>query len=109
MAYDKGRPKGRPCRLLELATESSVVVLDDDPAVAAIEIPVPVALADNNRIAVPVIPALTNDFAFANDVAVAVALTDGDANRAHADTDFFRTGRQRGADQRSSHYGSKAN
>jgi hypothetical protein len=87
--------------------ESSVVVIDDDLASVVIEIPITVALPDDDGVPVAVIATLANDLALANDIAVAVAMTDGHTHRAHAHPDFFRAGRQCGPDQRGSRYGSK--
>jgi hypothetical protein len=89
-----------------LRWKSSVVVIDDDLTPVVIEIPVAIALSNDDGVAIAVIATLANDFALANNVTVA-ALTDGHADRTHADTDFFCTGRQCGPDQRGSRYGSK--
>jgi hypothetical protein len=82
-------------------------VIDDHLPPAVIEIPIAIAPSNDDSVAIAVIATFTNDFAFANDVTVAMALTDGHADRAHADADFFRRGRQCGPDQRSSRYRSK--
>ena len=79
-------------------------MIDDDLASVVIEIPITVALPDDDGVAVAVIATLTNDLALVNDIAVAVALTDGHTHRTHAHADFFRTGRQRGPDQGGSRY-----
>ena len=79
--------------------ESSVVVIDDDLASVVIEIPITVALPDDDGVPVAVIATLANDLALANDIAVAVAMTDGHTHRAHAHPNFFRAGRQCRLDQ----------
>jgi hypothetical protein len=87
---------------------NSVVMIDDHLPPAVIEIPIAVAPSNDDSVAIAGIATFANDFTFPNDVTVAMALTDGHADRAHADADFFRAGRQCGPDQRSSRYGSKA-
>ena len=76
-------------------------MIDDDLAAVVIDIPIVIALFDDNRVAIAVI------VPFANDIAVAVAFTDRHADRAHTDANFFCGCRQRGSDERGSRYNSK--
>jgi hypothetical protein len=101
---DKGRPKAAlSSDDLSQFSRSSVVV-DDDLAAVVIDIPVTIASLDNDRVAITVIVPVANHFAFANDFAVTMALTDRHADRTHAYADFFGECRQRGSDKRGSHY-----
>jgi hypothetical protein len=59
-----------------------------------------VALPDDHGVAIAMIAPFAHHFAFANDVAVAVAFADRYAGRAHTHTNFIRTCRQRGSDER---------
>jgi hypothetical protein len=82
------------------------VAIDDDLAAIVIDIAVMLASFDDNRVAIAVIIPVTNHFAFANAVAVAMAFTDRHAGRTHADANFFRKCRQRCSDDGGRSYGS---
>jgi hypothetical protein len=81
-----------------------LVVVDDDLATVVIDIPVMVALLDDDGVAITVIVAVANDLTFADDVAVTMAFANGHANRPDADADLFCACRQRGSDKRGSRY-----
>jgi hypothetical protein len=78
------------------------IVVDDDLAAVAIDIPIVIAPLDDNRVAIAVIVPVANHFAFANDIAVTMTVADRHADRADADADFFRACRQRGSNKRGS-------
>jgi hypothetical protein len=81
---------------------AKLFVIDDHLAAVVIDIPVMVAPLDDDRVAIAVIVAVANYLAFANDVAVTMALADGYADRTHAHTDLFCACRQCGSDKRGS-------
>jgi hypothetical protein len=83
------------------------IVIDDDLAAVVVDIPIMVALLDDDRVVIAAI-AVAHDIAVAHrvDIAVAMALADRHADRADADADFFRTGWQRGSDHRGGRYNS---
>jgi hypothetical protein len=93
---EKGRPKAALSSQASCSRRS--VVIDDDLAAVVIDIPIVIALFDDNRVAIAVIIPVANHFAFANDVAVTMAFADGHADRAHTDANFFCGCRQRGSD-----------
>jgi hypothetical protein len=68
-------------------------VIDDDLAAVVIDVAIMVALLDDDRVAIAVVVAVANDLAFANDIAVTMAFTDGHADRPDAHTDLFCTRR----------------
>jgi hypothetical protein len=102
----KSRPKAALSSQASCRSPGSVVI-DDDLAAVVIDIPIVIALFDDNRVAIAVIVPVANHFAVANDIAVAVAFTDRHADRAHTDANFFCACRQRGSDERGSRYNSK--
>jgi hypothetical protein len=82
-------------------------VIDDDLAAVVIDIPIMIALFDDDRIAIAVIVAVANHFALANDIAISMALADGHADRSHTNANFIRNCRQRGSEQSGGRYNSK--
>jgi hypothetical protein len=80
-------------------------VIDDDLAAVVVHVPIMVALFDDDRIVIAMI-AVANHVAVASyiDIAVAMALTDGHADRTHTHANFFRKRRQRSPDHRGSRY-----
>jgi hypothetical protein len=82
-------------------------VVDDDLAAVVIDIPIVIALLDDDRIVVAAIAvAIANYIALAHDVDIAVAMTftNGHADRADTHAHFFRTHRQSRSDHRGSRY-----
>jgi hypothetical protein len=82
-------------------------VIDDHFAAVVIDVPIMVALFDDDRITIAVIVAVANHFTLANDVAITMALADGHADRSHTHANFFRKRRQRGSEQRGGRYNSQ--
>jgi hypothetical protein len=81
-------------------------MIDDDLAAIMIHIPVMIALIDDDRVVIAVSVAVANHIAVPNhiDIAVAMALADGHADRADAHANFFCKCRQRSADHRGGRY-----
>jgi hypothetical protein len=86
---------------------AGLVVIDNDLAAVVIDIPIVIALLDDDGIAVAVIVAVTNHFALANDLAVTMSVADRHADRTHTYADFIRSRRQRYSDKCGSRYNSK--
>jgi len=82
-------------------------VIDNDLAAVVIDIPIMIALFDDDGIAIAVIVAVANHFTLANDVAITMALAHGHADRPHTHADFIRNRRQRGSEQRGTRDNSK--
>jgi hypothetical protein len=82
-------------------------VIDDDFAAVVIDVPIMIALFDDDRITIAVIVAVANHFTLADDIAVAMTLADGHADRSHTHANFFRKRRQRGSEQRGGRDNSK--
>jgi hypothetical protein len=106
--HEKSRPKAALSSdaANQLPTQS-LVVIDDDLAPVVIDIPVAIALSNDNRVAIAVIAPLANHFALADDIAIAMAFADRHTNRTNADADFFRACRQPGPDKGNGRYNSK--
>jgi hypothetical protein len=107
--HDKSRPKAALSfdAASQLPTQT-LVVIDDDLAPVVIDIPVAIALFNDNRVAIAVIAPLANHFALADDIAVTMAFADRHTTRTNAHADFFRACRQPGPDKGSGRYNSKA-
>jgi hypothetical protein len=74
-----------------------LLTVDDDRLVVAINIPVVIALLDDDGfITIPVVT-LANDFAITIPVTVSVSDGHADANGADTNTNFFRASRHRTA------------
>jgi hypothetical protein len=73
-----------------------------------IDIPIPIAPLDDDRVAIAAIVAVANHLALANHVAVTMAgaYRHADRTHAHAYANFFGTCRERGSNKRGSRYSS---
>jgi hypothetical protein len=96
-------PEGGPVRTNHRSRRS--VVIDDDLAAVVIDVPIMIALLDDDRVMIAVI-AVANYIAVAHDVDIAVAMTlaNGHADRADTNAYFFRKRRQGSSDHRGSRY-----
>src|SRR5438105_1322400 len=74
-----------------------LLTVDNHGLAVVIEIAIMIAaFLDHHGVAIPMVT-FANNFAIAITISVAMAGSDGDANRANAYADFFRAGRQRAA------------
>jgi hypothetical protein len=73
--------------------------LDNDLAAVVIDIPIVIALLDDNRFTVAAIAAFAYDVPIPIPIAITMGFTDGYAARAHADADFFCGRWQGGSDK----------
>jgi hypothetical protein len=78
------------------------IAVDDNLAAVAIDIPIVIALLDDNRVSIAVIVAVANHFTLANDITVTMTFADRHADRTHTDADFFGACRQCGSNKRRS-------
>jgi hypothetical protein len=93
--------------MAQVSGRSRRSALDDDLAAVMIDIPIVIALLDDNRFAVAAIIALAYDVPIPIAVAITMGFTDGYTARAHADADFFCGRWQGGSDKRGSRDNSK--
>jgi hypothetical protein len=75
--------------MAQVSGRSRRSAVDDDLAAVVIDIPIVIALLDDNRFVVVAITALAYDVPITIAVAITMGFTDGYAARAHPDADFF--------------------
>jgi hypothetical protein len=78
------------------AIQPELLAVDDNRLSVVVHIPITIASLDHDTVAIPVVT-LADNVTIAIPIAVTMTVSDGDADRADTDSDFFRTSRHRDA------------